>query len=190
MGQSNIPYITLDMILFAEASLLELLEVCSSKSPLSANFIFSCSWLHMSVKTSEANWKKTIAYWLDCADLCRLVQPLTTPEVHKICWCLKFIQASVSTSCMLTPLITSRSLSTGYLAISTLMAPGSAQLLHDLPWDLLVIHNILVLIHQQTLILSVASCSKHTKIVKATPKPASLMAHSTVTRALVLWAHI
>jgi len=36
----------------------------------SANFVFSCSWLHRSVKTSEANWRKSILTVQTCADLC------------------------------------------------------------------------------------------------------------------------
>ena len=36
----------------------------------SANFVFSCSWLHRSVKTSEANWRKSILTVQTYADLC------------------------------------------------------------------------------------------------------------------------
>jgi len=36
----------------------------------SANFAFSCSWQHRSVKTSEANWRKSILTVQTYADLC------------------------------------------------------------------------------------------------------------------------
>jgi len=46
----------------AELSLVSLYEMASS-----ANFVFSCSWLHRSVKPSEANWKKSILTVQTCA---------------------------------------------------------------------------------------------------------------------------
>ena len=60
-------------------------------SGISANFVFSCSWLHSSVKTSEANWRKSILTVQTYADLYSYWRHLKFTRFADIEWVPEFI---------------------------------------------------------------------------------------------------